>query len=416
MIIEVHQSDDNFEITENIVHVMEVAPFGQPDGMLESLFTAKGQLLSASGADTPVVIPAPVSNGLSPISDSSQANGWKLGVPSVSVEDNTNHLINGGFSFAQRQAPGTDTTITDEKYSADRWRITRENAALQFSRQDASGESGLTSRHFGKFTKITNAGKFAIYQPLEFESSIPLRGRDVVFQIQMKASAAKTIKIAIIELQAAGTSDSLPAAFVGAWNVDSTDPTLGTNLAVVGSVQSCSVTTAWQNFSVTGTIPSDSKNLILAIWSDADFSATDWLALAEAGFYRGSSTQTWAPRHKKTEQELCERYFRKSYTLDVAPGAVDSLGRWGGIGASTQYIVPFHAFPHSMRGTPSIAIYSPATGTASKVANFGGTDVGSAASAISFESPRSFRLIGDSGTPYAGGTLYFFHYTAEAEL
>lgn len=354
----------NATVTSNVIRVYKVAPFGQPDGITEDTFTAKGQLIGFNGTVV-VAIPAAAVDGYVPIADSSQASGIRWGIPSVAVEDNTNYLINGGFNFAQRQTPGTDTTITDEKYSADRWRCTRENADLQFSRQDASGESGLTSRYFGKFTKITSAGKLAIYQPLEFVDSIPLRGRDVIFQVQMKASAAKTVKIAIVELQAAGTADTLPAAFVTAWNVDSTDPTLGSNLAVVDSVQSCSVTTSWQNFSVTGTIPSDSKNLVLAIWSDADFSATDWLALAEAGFYRGSSTQTWAPEKYGDEMRKCQRYFCKSFAIDTGPA--QNIGLSTGeyqfaaprAGANAERS-PYWKYPVRMRIAPTMTHYNPA--------------------------------------------------------
>jgi len=337
----------NANVISNIIRVYKVAPFGQPDGITEDTFTAKGQLIGFNGTVV-VAIPASAANGYVPIADTTQASGIRWGIPSVSVEDTTNNVINGGFDFAERQTPGTDTTITDEKYSADRWRCTRENADLQYSRQDASSESGLTSRYYGKFTKITNAGKFAIYQPLEFRDSIPLRGRDVIFQVQMRASSAKTIKIAIIELEAAGTADTLPAAFVSAWNVDSTDPTLGSNLAVVDSVQSCNVTTSWQNFSVTGTIPSDSKNLILAIWSDADFSAADWLGLAEAGLYRGSTTQTWAPRTESEELNLCRFYGQRLLRSDDS--AIMNLGvRQGG-----QSIHSPLQFSNAMRIAPTI--------------------------------------------------------------
>ncbi|NBP05719.1 MAG: hypothetical protein EBV15_05815, partial [Bacteroidetes bacterium] len=83
--------------------------------------------------------------------------------------------------------------------------------------------------------------------------------------------------------------DTIPGTFVTAWNVDSTDPTLGTNVAVVTGAESKSVTTAWQNFSVSVTAPSDCKNLICAIWTDADFSAADEFNIAEAGLFLGGT-------------------------------------------------------------------------------------------------------------------------------
>lgn len=418
MLIEIHQSDDNFEITENIVHVIEVAPFGQPDGVLENIFTAKGQLIGASAADTPVAIPAAAADGYTLIADGSQTSGIRWGNATVTVEDTTNYLVNGGFPFAQRQAPGTDTTIADETYGPDRWCCTRETAALQYSRQDASSETGLTSRYYGKFTKITNDGKFMVFQPLTYENSIPMRGRTVIFQVQMKASAAKTIKIAILELQTAGTADTLPAALVTAWNVDTTDPTLGANIAVVAS-GSCSVTTSWQNFSVSGAVPANSKNLIVAIWTDADFTVADTLSMAEAGLYRGSTTQAWAPRQRSEEIRLCQHHYCKSFKLDTAPAQNigTNLGDHifnaitaGATISRTSTIL----YPVTMKATPTITTFN------TSAANAETRDVTAAADCSSTTqhnlTETGFAIYCTGHATTAIGDRLSFHWTAEAEL
>lgn len=238
-----------------------------------------------------------------------------------------NNLFNGGFNFAQRQAPGTLTTIADKKYGPDRWMLQRENADLQYKRFDAIGETGLKSRYYGQLKKITNAGKWMMFQVVENFNTQPLLGQSMTFEIKMRASANKTIRMAILELQNAGTADTLPGTAVSAWGADSTDPTLGTNLAIITSAESKSVTTSatWQKFSVTKTIPTNSKNVICAVWSDADFAANDTINFAEAGLYT-SAPSNWSERPAQEELALCQRYFESSYDIDVAPGTTTTGG------------------------------------------------------------------------------------------
>lgn len=220
-----------------------------------------------------------------------------------------NVLINGGFNFAQRQAPGTLTTYAANTYSADRWKTYVENASYQYQRQDGTAESGLTSLNFGAFKKITNTGKMFIYQIVEGANSLPLRGKSVTFQCQMKASSSKTIRMGIFQLQSAGTTDTIPSPIVTAAGANSTDPTMGTNVAVITGAVSKSVTTSMQTFSVNVTIPSTAKNIICAVWTDSQFAANDILYIAEAGLYPTSAVQDWKPRPIAQELVLCQRYL-----------------------------------------------------------------------------------------------------------
>jgi len=185
-----------------------------------------------------------------------------------------NFLINGGFDFYHLLlAPATLTTVATDKYGPDRWRCSSQSASFQVAQGDASAASGLTSQYYGTFKQITNAGKFMVYQILTANTSMSLKGKSINFQMKMKGSGAKTIRMAIIELAAAGTADTIPATFVTSWNANTADPTLGANLAVVTGAESKSVTTAWVNYQVDVIAPSDSKNFICAVWTDSQFSA-----------------------------------------------------------------------------------------------------------------------------------------------
>lgn len=262
-----------------------------------------------------------------------------------------NTLINGGFDFASRlAAPGTLTTITDKKWGADRWQQFAENASWQYNQNDATGETGLTSKYYGLFKKITNTGKGIFAQKVEGINSVPLRSKTVIFQIKMKASASKTIKIALLELQNAGTMDSFPAALASAFGADTVNPTWGANVAVIGSLASCSVTTSWQSFSVSGTVPSNSKNVVCVFWTDSQFAANDTLSAAEAGLFVASTVQTWIPRPVSQELLLCQRYCW------APPNSVAQAVIGTGIAATTAAGSCTTPLPVLMRAVPTLTI------------------------------------------------------------
>lgn len=329
-----------------------------------------------------------------------------------------NALINGGFDFAQRQTPGTLTAITQDKYSADRWRISRENADLQYQRADGLGETGLASRYFGTYKKITSTGKFMVYQPIEGSNSVPMRGRRVTFQCKMKASAAKTIRMAVIELQNAGAIDTIPGTFVSAWGASAVDPTLGTNLAIITGAESKSVATTWDIFSVSVTIPSNSKNLVCAVWSNSGFAANDTLSIAEAGLYVGDFERAWNPRSPQQEVALCQRYYWKTFDLDVAPAQ--------NIGTNYSYRYPaavagannhrpnsiFH--PVQMFKAPTLTFFNPSAANA-QVRDFTASVDGSG-TAIGVAMPTFFSINATGNAVTAVGNVMLVSFTAEAEL
>lgn len=367
MLVRINVSTGTVNVKPQVARVVRVYNYRVPSGIAETEFTAKGDILVGTGAGT--FAPRAVgSDGQFLQADSAQADGIKWGTPSIAITDATNFLLNGGFDFAQRTTPGTLTTVSDNAYGADRWKQTRENADLQYQRNDASSESGLTSLYYGKYKKITNAGKIMVFQILEGIHTLPLRGKTVIFQAKMKASTAKTIRMAIIQLQTAGTMDTIPTP-VSAWNVDSTDPTLGTNLAVVTGAESKSVTTSWANFSVSVTVPGDCKNLICAIWSDADFSAADELNIAEAGLFLGSTSLSWTPRNTTHELILCQRYYWKSFAIDTPPASNTSVNNITFIankaGATANGVYYSMALPAILRtASPTLTSYNPSAANA----------------------------------------------------
>lgn len=335
--------------------------------------------------------------------------------------DTPNLAVNGGFEFAQEQTPGTYTTIADKTYGPDQWWVTRENADVQYKREDGTGETGITSKYFGTFKKITNTGKFFICQPLEGRDSVPLRDKTVIFPIKLKASGSKTIRMAVLELQTAGTMDAPPATLVTAFGANGVDPTFGSNVAIITAAQSKSVTTSFQQFSVSVTVPSNSKNLFLAVWSNDQFAANDTLSVAEADFYPGSDVRAWMPKKYDEDLAACRRYFWKTFDIDVAPaqnagtlGTVRCIA--GKAGATALAALFFLRFPVRMFATPTVTTFNPSAANAQVRDSTAAADCSATAVSGSHTTADATTISATGNAATALSNIMDVHLTAKARI
>lgn len=354
------------------------------------------------------------------------------------VKDNL--LGNEEFLFAQRQAPGTLTTYSSvggRTYGADRWWMSNENASIQYQRVDTSTtpESGITSRFYGKFKKITSAGKIAIGQVLEGVEACPLRGRNVRLQVKMKYSvaASMTVRLGLVELQNAGTIDTVPSGaglYITAFNADLTDPTLGTDLAyitpilaengtITGDGVTCVLTAGWVRYSAVFTVPANCKNLIPMIFSHSDLAANDELNLAEVGLYVGNEASDFEVQNVADSLARCQRYFSKTFATDTAPA--QNIGASTGehrvpatvAGAATNRL-PSWYYPVTMRTTPTLTSFNPSAANAQVRDETSAADCSATTFVGSNDGSTMITCTANAGT--AVGELLGVHITADAEL
>lgn len=238
-----------------------------------------------------------------------------------------NLLINGGFDICQRYTPASSSLLVSEGgyfFGADRWRIEKEAGNAYYQRNSAISEVGLTSKYYGTY-KTGSISSILIAQSLESPLCIALRGKTVTFKISMKAASSNNITIGLIE---ARTSADSVRSIVDTW---ASPPTLGAGLYYISS-NSFGLSTDWTTYTVYGTIPTTCLNLYVAIWSDGDFAALDTIDLAEASLTTGYG-MTFSWYSKLISQELldCQRYYEKSYDIDIPPGTDLSAGRPNGL-------------------------------------------------------------------------------------
>lgn len=354
----------------------------------------------------------------------------------------SNWIRNSGFWFAQRQPPATLTTYSataGRAIAADGWGITNENASAQYIRTDTQGapETGLQGRFYGQFTKITANGKLIVSQVLEGHDAEALRGRTVRVQVWAKGIVGTpAMRLGLLQLNASGTVDTIPATFVSAFGANGVDPTLGTNLAYIvpkagvtgdnctvnGNAADCALTAAWQRFGAVFDVPSTAKNLIVVVWSNAQVVATNGIAIAQASFTDGYEIQGWAPLDYNQEMSRVLRFYQKTFAIDTAPVqnagvATGALRCILGKAAATALAAQFQwRYQVNLRAAATaLTTYNPAVANA-QVRQIGGTATDLTATATANSTEQSVDITATGASTGAVGDQCGVHVTADAEL
>lgn len=375
-----------------------------------------------------------------------------LGTVSVLTPDGTNllnYLDNPGMDVNQRvttalttlaAANGGAPSATARVATIDRWpMITQTVASPQFQWVDtiAAPETGITARYYARYKQITGAGKQMVTQTLIGSDTSRLRGKTVRIQFKLRLSVGsnKTLKIGLIQNNSAATVDTLAATFVSAWGANSTDPTLGTNLAyivpnstgldntaVLTNGLSCAVTSSWQRFSGTFLVPTTCVNLTVAVWSDSQMAINDDNLITEAGLYLGSEIMDFAPIPQELDVRACQRYFAKSFPAATVPAqnagttgcCVGVVAKAGAVALASKMFI---RFPVTMYKTPATPVlYSPSSAAAQPWRIDGAAPAVQSAAAISQTGDQGFVVTATGDAAGVVGDMVGVHYSADAEI
>ena len=329
-----------------------------------------------------------------------------------------NLLINGGWNYAQRQTPGTLTTISDQAYSADRWKIEQENAGLQYQRLDGTGETSIKAKWYGRFKKITNAGQFIVYQWVLGQNSFPLRGLDGYYTVWMKSNAIRNMKAAVIVLGSGGTINAPPTPIVSSYG-----PFDFVANVTSGGTGTLAVGTDWTGFGgVAMGLSTSLLNIGFAFWTEDNFAINDTLdvAMTQMGLGDGVSVvRPWMERHAKEELALCRHFYRKSFNVDTPPS--QGLGVGTGemtcgaqaIGAITNRFQRV-MFDPPMWGTPAVTTYNPAAANAEVRDETSAGDCSATAANDIEETGFDISTTGNAGT--IAGEKLGVHWSAVLEI
>lgn len=212
-----------------------------------------------------------------------------------------NKIINGNFDIWQR---GTSFDVSSSTYTADRWGIVFDGtgATRTISQQPFNlGQTDVPNEptYYLRFQQ-TAAGSNGTYNALQqkIESVKTTAGKTVTISFYAKADLPRTIIVS--SEQFFGTGES-PSAYVNTGN------------------QNLNITTSWQKFVVTITLPSLQGKVIGTNnndWSSVIFylpiNTTFTIDIAQVQLEEGPVATPFEQRPIGLELSLCQRYYYKA--------------------------------------------------------------------------------------------------------
>jgi len=360
------------------------------------------------------------------------ANTTAGGTVAMSSSFKRNRIINGNMVIDQRNAGASVATSSGTFiYTVDRWQAIYA-ATSKYTIQQNAGSVTLPAG-FTKYLGVTSTSAYTPSSTEYFAVRQFIEGYNTA-DLAWGAASAKAVTLSFL------VYSSLTGSFGG---------------ALVNSAQTRSypftysvpVANTWTTISIT--VPGDTTG----VWATDNATGIDLrLGLGCGSTYNGTAG-AWAAGNyvsvtgavsvvgtsgatfyitgvqlevgtKATPYEMqiysdqlaqCQRYFSKSYNIDVVPGTatyVGALATFSPTASTNRPVVPIF-FPVSMRTTPTLTAYSPNNGASG---NFYNNDA-----AANFAVQVSVNT-GSSGASWLpSGTLTtnaFFtgHWTATAEL
>lgn len=243
-----------------------------------------------------------------------------------------NYIINGGFDIWQR-----GTSFSSSGYSADRWQYVP--GATGTLTQQATGMDGFQyCARYQRTSGNTTAGYQQFFYTMETKDSIPLAGKTVTLSFYARAGANFSASANALSLQLrTGTS------------TDQSATSMGTNTIS----QTATLTTSWQRFSYTATIPSATTGIGINLYylTAGTAGANDYFEVTGVQLERSSTATSFRRNANSIQAELaaCQRYY---WRTNVS-GVYASVG--AGMVANNTTDARVHVqFPTIMRTSPSV--------------------------------------------------------------
>jgi hypothetical protein len=307
----------------------------------KSTYTAKGSIAAATGASTPANLSVG-NNGETLVADSSTSTGLRYQVPV-----NVNPVLNSAFQIAQR---GTSVTCSGNAttYTLDRWAyLGQVGSAVTVSRQATSDTTNLPSiQYCARYSRTagnTTTGVHYFANVFETVNSIPYAGKTVTLSYYARAGANYS-----------PTSNGITMTLAYGTG---TDQALGGGAAAnTAFTANATLTTTWQRFTLTGSVPTTATQLVtmLTLAPTGTAGANDYFEVTGVQLEVGSVATPFKTNGATIQGELaaCQRYYYKW---------VDGLG-FSGVGASMGLGANYNAtqmnltcaFPVTMRTNPTL--------------------------------------------------------------
>jgi hypothetical protein len=226
-----------------------------PNAIQNTIVDAKGDLITATGADTPARL-AVGSNGDTLVADSAATTGLRW---TENYAAGKNKIINGDFFVNQR---AFSSTTTDGTYGFDRFKLVAGSGATMSAQTFTPGTAPVSGYEARNFCRIVTTGQSGASVYSMFEQDIEdvrtFAGQTITISFWAKA-ASSTPKIATQIFQQFGSGGS-PSAVVETYVGQST------------------LSTSWARYSVSVAVPSISGKTIGTTANTSYFGVRFWVS------------------------------------------------------------------------------------------------------------------------------------------
>ena len=264
-----------------------------------------------------------------------------------------NKIINGDFSFFQR---GVTIAVSNNNYSyytADRWNLT--NGAVSGNawtiNQVATGDTTnlpniryavRVQRNLGQ---TSGSGSY-FAQFFESSTSIPLAGKVVTLSFYARAGSNYS-----------PTSNQFSSIIYTGTGIDQ-NPVTGSYTGQVNTQSNFTLTTTWQRFTTTMTMPSNMTEIAVNFLAPSvgTAGANDYYELTGVQLEAGpvATPFTTATGTLSGELQACQRYYWRDNTTTVSTNGHPCFG----VAQSTTSGYFYMPFPVTMRIAPTSMNYS----------------------------------------------------------
>jgi hypothetical protein len=311
------------------------------DQIPASIVDAKGDLIVGTAADT-VQKRTVGADGSYLVADSTQTTGLNWAGPSNIA--GKNFIINGGFDIWQR---GTSVAAGNGVYTADRWATFTDSESRTVSRQVTGDSTNLPNIQYcarmQRPASNTGTGRVIIGSGLETANSIPLINKPVTLSFYARAGAnfSSSANGLFVYLQyGTGTDQNVFVGFTG-----------NTNLLV----ETKTLTTTWQRFSITATFPTNANQIgyQFGYTPTGTAGAADYFEITGVQLEIGSLATPFSRAAGNIQGELatCQRYYYRQNAnagSSKATFGVGSAYNSGRVDANVQFPVSMRIIPTSI--------------------------------------------------------------------
>ena len=314
--------------------------FDDSNAIQNSIVDAKGDIVAASGSDTPARL-AVGSNGDTLVADSATATGLAYREDYAAGK---NKIINGDFRVAQRGTSIVCVTGVDTP-TLDRWFTNRNGTGTVTVSQQTftpgtAPVAGYEGANFIRFDQsVAGSGaSFSVFST-KIEDVRTFAGQTMTFSFWAKTAAAKTYSCTVRQNFGSGGSGSVDT-----------------------NTSNFTTSSSWTRFSFTVAVPSISGKTIgtssyLQIWFNMGLNETTtfdvWGTQAEDGSV-ATAFQT-ATGTIQGELAACQRYYWRALASATYPNALFAPS---GFTSSTTAFVANVQFPVEMRTQPTTLDFS----------------------------------------------------------